>query len=67
MSFDWPRAGMTGRYVNSDQSNFEFEYFGESNPKLENMLKYESEAQVGLFDEKNYTVEVEIFFFLLCL
>ncbi len=37
----------------SGQSNFEFEYLGEFVTEFENILGYESEAQMGLIDKKN--------------
>jgi hypothetical protein len=35
---------MTGRYINSGQSNFEFEYVGEFETEFETFLEYESGA-----------------------
>jgi hypothetical protein len=46
--FEWPLY-----YVYSGQSNFEFKNLGEFVTEFENILGYESEAQIGLIDEKN--------------
>jgi hypothetical protein len=43
----------TCRYINSGQSNFEFEYLGELEADFENSLAFESGAQVSLIHEKN--------------
>ncbi len=40
------------RYINSDQSNFEFEYIGEFETKFKTFLEYESGAQVGSIGRK---------------
>ncbi len=43
---------MTCRYINSGQSNFEFEYLGKFETEFENILGYKSGAQVCSFDGK---------------
>ncbi len=43
----------TCRYINSGQSNFKFEYLGNFETELENILGHESGAQVGSIHEKN--------------
>ncbi len=43
---------MTGRYINSGQSKFEFEYLGESEAVFKNILGYETAAPVNTFDEE---------------
>jgi hypothetical protein len=45
----------------SSQSNFEFEYLGEFITDLENILGYESRAQMGLIDEKNQRSKISCF------
>jgi hypothetical protein len=42
----------TRRYINSGQSNFKFKYLGEFKTEFENILGYESGAQVGSIHEK---------------
>ncbi len=44
---------MNCRYINSGQSNFEFEYIGEFETDFKTFLKYESGAQVGSIDRKS--------------
>jgi hypothetical protein len=46
---------MTCRRINSSPSNFKFEYFGKFKTEFDNILGYESEAQVSLNDEQNLT------------
>ncbi len=43
---------MTNRYINSGQSNFEFEYLGESETVFKNILGYETAAPVNTSDEE---------------
>jgi hypothetical protein len=56
-SFDWPPYNIADNddfpLYYSGQSNFEFEYLGEFGTKFENILVYETGAQVGSIDEKN--------------
>ncbi len=40
-------------YINSGQSNFEFEYFGEFETEFKTILEYESGAQVGSIGRKS--------------
>jgi hypothetical protein len=43
---------MICHYINSDQSNFEFEHLDKFKTKFENILGFESVVQVGLIDRK---------------
>jgi hypothetical protein len=43
------------------QSNFEFEYLGEFITEFENILGYESGAQMGLIDEKNQRSKISCY------
>jgi hypothetical protein len=52
---------MTYRYINSGQSNFEFEYLGEFETEFENISEYESRAQVGSFDEKKQRSKISCY------
>jgi hypothetical protein len=45
----------------SGQSNFEFEYLGKFVTEYENILGYESEAQMGLIDEKNQRSKISCY------
>jgi hypothetical protein len=52
LNFFWLAA-----ILHSGQSNFKFEYLGEFVTEFENILGYESGAQMGLIDEKKSEVE----------
>ncbi len=58
----------TCRYINSGQSNFEYEYLGEFETEFKNILEHESGAQVCSFDGKSRgkksraTVPLSLFF-----
>jgi hypothetical protein len=43
----------TCRFINSGQSNFKFEYFGEFETEFKTILEYESGAQVVLIGRKS--------------
>jgi hypothetical protein len=43
------------------QSNFEFEYLSEFVIEFKNILGYESEAQMGLIDEKNQKSKISCY------
>jgi hypothetical protein len=45
----------------SSQSNFEFECLGEFVTEFENILGYESGAQMGLIDEKNQQSKISCY------
>ncbi len=47
--------------LHSGQSNFKFEYLGEFMTEFENILGYESEAQMGLIDEKNQRSKISCY------
>jgi hypothetical protein len=42
----------TCRYINSGQSNFEFEYLGEFETEFENILEYQGPRYVRLMEER---------------
>jgi hypothetical protein len=52
---------MTCRYINSGQSNFEFEYFGEFETELKKFLECESGAQVGSIDRKKQRAKISCY------
>jgi hypothetical protein len=52
---------MTTRYINSSQSNFEFEYLGEFETEFENILEYKSGAQVCSFDGKKQRAKISCY------
>jgi hypothetical protein len=49
---------MTCCYINSGQSNFEFEYIDEFETELNKFLEYESGAQVGSIDGKKQRAKI---------
>jgi hypothetical protein len=51
----------TCRYINSGQSNFEFEYLGEFETEFENILGYKSGAQVCSFDGKKQRAKISCY------
>jgi hypothetical protein len=51
----------TCRYINSGQSNFEFEYIGEFETELKPILEYESGAQVGSIGRKNQRAKISCY------
>jgi hypothetical protein len=51
----------TCRYINSGQSNFEFEYLGEFETEFENSLGYKSRAQVCSFDGKKQRAKISCY------
>jgi hypothetical protein len=51
----------TFRYIKSGQSNFEFEYLGEFGTEFENILVYETGAQVGSIYEKNQRSKISCY------
>jgi hypothetical protein len=48
-------------YINSGQSNFEFEYIGEFETKCCKFLEYESGAQVGSIDRKKQRAKISCY------
>jgi hypothetical protein len=51
----------TCRYINSGQSNFEYEYLGEFKTEFKNILGHESGAQVCLFDGKKQRSKISCY------
>jgi hypothetical protein len=51
----------TCRYINSGQSNFEFEYIGESETKFKTILEYESGPQVGSIGRKKQRAKISCY------
>ncbi len=51
----------TCRYINSGQSNFEFEYIGEFETEFYKFLEYESGAQVGSIDRKKQRAKISCY------
>ncbi len=51
----------TCRYINSGQSNFEFEYIGKFETEFNKFLEYESGAQVGLIDRKKQRATISCY------
>jgi hypothetical protein len=49
---------MICHYINSGQSNFEFEYIGEFETEFNTFLEYESGAQVGSIDRKKQRAKI---------
>jgi hypothetical protein len=49
-------------YINSGQSNFEFEYLGEFETEFENILGYKSGAQVCSFDGRKKRAKISCYF-----
>jgi hypothetical protein len=48
----------TCRYINSGQSNFEFDYIGEFKTEFKTILEYESGAQVGSIGRKKQKAKI---------
>ncbi len=51
----------TCRYINSGQSNFEYEYIGEFETEFKNILGHESGAQVCSFDGKKQRSKISCY------
>jgi hypothetical protein len=51
----------TCRYINSGQSNFEYEYLGEFETEFKNILGHESGAQVCSFDGKKQRSKISCY------
>jgi hypothetical protein len=51
----------TCRYINSGQSNFEYEYLGEFETEFKNIPGHESGAQVCLFDGKKQRLKISCY------
>jgi hypothetical protein len=51
----------TCRYINSGQSNFEYEYVGEFDAEYKTFLEYESEAQVALIGRKKQRAKISCY------
>ncbi len=51
----------TCRYINSGQSNFEFEYIGEFETEFKTILEYESGAQVGSIGRKKQRAKISCY------
>jgi hypothetical protein len=52
---------MTCRYINSGQSNFEYEYLGEFKTEFKNILGHELEAQVCSFEGKKQRSKISCY------
>ncbi len=52
---------MTCRYINSGQSNFEYEYLGEFETEFKNILGHESGAPVCSFDGKKQRSKISCY------
>jgi hypothetical protein len=52
----------TCRYINSGQSNFEFEYISEFETEFNKFLEYESGAQVGSIDRKKQRAKISCYY-----
>ncbi len=48
-------------YINSGQSNFEFEYIGEFETEFKTILEYESGAQVGSIGRKKQRAKISCY------
>ncbi len=51
----------TCRYINSGQSNFEYEYLGEFETEFKKILGHESGAQLSSFDGKNQRSKISCY------
>jgi hypothetical protein len=49
------------RYINSSQSNFEFEYISELETEFKTIIEYESGAQVGSIGRKKQRAKISCY------